>query len=68
VWKASKILGCSYLELDAHPEKGNLMSIAFTVDNGQNEGEYLRELNPEWTKKKKEMQKKMEKAQGYGKT
>ena len=44
------------------------MSIAFTVENGQSEGEYLRELNPEWNKKKKEMQKKMEKVQGNGKT
>lgn len=37
------------------------MTIAFTLQNGENEGEYLRELNPEWVKKKKEMQKQMEK-------
>lgn len=37
------------------------MTVAFTLEAGESEGEYLRELNPEWVKRKKEMQKQMEK-------
>jgi hypothetical protein len=38
------------------------MSVAFTCSRGENEGEYLRELNPVWQKKKKEMSEQMSKA------
>jgi len=55
-------LGCSFIELDEHPDKANLMATAFTLSVGDNEGEYLRELNPAWQKKKKEMSKAVEKA------
>ncbi len=61
VYKAAKILGCSFLELDGHPEKARLMTLAFTFESGENEGEYLRELNPEWQKKKKAMSEKIQK-------
>lgn len=44
------------------------MTLAFTFETGQSEGEYLRELNPEWNKKKKDMQKQMERVQSNGKT
>ena len=30
------------------------MTLAFTFNSGENEGEYLRELNPQWAKKKKD--------------
>lgn len=40
------------------------MTMAFTIHHGENEGEYLRELNPKWAKQKKEMAKKMERVQG----
>lgn len=39
------------------------MTVAFTVQAGELEGEYLRELNPEWVRKRKDMQKQMEKVQ-----
>lgn len=38
------------------------MTLAFTLSSGDNEGEYLRELNPEWHKKKKAMSDAMNKA------
>jgi hypothetical protein len=38
------------------------MTIAFTYQRGKNEGEYLREVNPEYVKMKKEMQGKIEQA------
>jgi hypothetical protein len=38
------------------------MSIAFTCSRGENEGEYLREVNPEWQKKKKGMSEQIQKA------
>lgn len=62
IWKASKILGCSYIELEGHPDIARLMTLAFTYDNGDSEGEYLRELNPEWQRKKKSMSEAMQKA------
>jgi hypothetical protein len=55
-------LGCSYLELDAHPDKARLMTIAFTVESGDAEGEYLRELNPNWQKRKKDVGRQIDKA------
>lgn len=38
------------------------MTVAFTCSSGDNEGEYLRELNPEWQKKKKAMSDAVQKA------
>ena len=54
-------MGCSFLELDTHPDKARLMTLAFTFEAGEGEGEYLRELNPEWQKKKKSMSDKISK-------
>jgi len=47
--------------LDTHPDKARLMTLAFTFEAGEGEGEYLRELNPEWQKKKKSMSDKISK-------
>lgn len=58
------MLGCSYLELDARPDKGRLMTLAFTFQSGENEGEYIRETNPQWAKKKKAFSDAMNKANG----
>lgn len=38
----------SFVDLDTHPQKHNLMSKAFTIDTGIGEGEYLKELNPKY--------------------
>lgn len=38
------------------------MTVAFTIQYGENEGEYLRETNPQWVKKRKEMSDRMQKA------
>ena len=38
------------------------MTIAFTVESGEAEGEHLRELNPNWQKRKKDAGKQIEKA------
>ena len=60
--RAAQILGCSYLELRDAPDKGELMRIAFTYERGTNDGEYLRECNPAWHKKRKNAQTAIEKA------
>jgi hypothetical protein len=62
VHKAAKILGCSFLELESHSDKARLMTLAFTFEQGEGQGEYLKELNPEWQRKKKEVSDKINKA------
>ncbi len=54
VHRAAEILGCSFMELDAHPEKLELMSIAFTLEWGKLDGETALKQNPKF----KEMVKK----------
>jgi hypothetical protein len=49
-FEAAEILRCSVIELKNHPQKHTLMREAFTVQRGRNEGEYARELNPEFRK------------------
>ena len=38
------------------------MTLAFTFEQGEGQGEYLKELNPEWQRKKKEVSDKIQKA------
>lgn len=52
----------SFAELWHHPERLELMSIARTIELGENEGEWLRELNPEFQAQKKEMSERLSKA------
>jgi len=61
IYRASQILNCSFIELDSHPDKARLMELAFTFSQGDNQGEYLRELNPEWQRQKKSMTDKISK-------
>lgn len=46
VMEAAKILGSSYMELNEHPEKLQLMRMAFTYKRGTQDGEYLVQVNP----------------------
>lgn len=63
VYKAAKILGCSYLELDAREDKTELMKMAFTIDYGERVGEQMKELNPVYRKKCAEFSNKITAAQ-----
>lgn len=54
----------SYAELNDHPDKANLMSVAFTIQRGKGNGEYMRECNPVYQKQKAEMQAEIAKANG----
>jgi hypothetical protein len=38
VYEAAKFLGMSYVELEEHPRKHSLMSTAFTVQTGLEDG------------------------------
>jgi hypothetical protein len=67
VFEAAQVLGCSFMDLDEHPEKRTLMALAFTVKGGKNDGEYMRERNPEYQKMLKDASKKIEKARGRAK-
>ena len=59
--EAAQILGMSYVDLTEHPAQAQLMASAFAYQRGKAEGEYLRELNPDWVKKRKAAQKAFEK-------
>jgi hypothetical protein len=53
-------LGCSYLELDAREDKAELMEIAFTIQQGKTDGDYLLSRNKEYIKAVQEEQKERE--------
>lgn len=38
------------------------MTVAMTLQAGESQGEYLRELNPKWQKKKKDLSNSIDKA------
>jgi hypothetical protein len=67
VAKAAEILGCSYLDLFYHADRFELMRTAFTLNWGRSDGEYLRELNPEYIKKRKHAESKIATAQKQAK-
>lgn len=48
VHRAAEILGCSYIELDEHPDKLNLMAKAFTIEWGKSDGERALKKNPKF--------------------
>ena len=54
---AAKVLNCSFLELEAHPERSRLMRLAFTIRGGSSEGERMLKKNPEFRAMVKEMAK-----------
>lgn len=60
IYKASKILNCSFIELYEHEDRLELMNFAFTVSNGESDGEYLLKVNPEYKTFVKNASKKME--------
>jgi hypothetical protein len=62
--EAAEILRMSYVELDKHPQKSELMTKAFTYRWGKNEGESTKEANPKFQKMVKDYAKKIEKARG----
>lgn len=64
VYRAAKVLNCSFLELSAHEDCLTLMTMAFAIERGENEGEYLKEKNPEYQRQRKQMTNEMVKARG----
>lgn len=48
VYEAAKVLNCSFMELLDHPDRLELMSLAFTIERGENEGRYLQQVNPQF--------------------
>lgn len=60
--EAAEILGCSFMELNDHPNKRNLMRMAFTYRWGKNQGETSKEANPTYQKAVKELSDKIAKA------
>lgn len=58
--EAAEILGCSFMELNTHPDKRSLMRMAQTYRWGKNEGESTREANPEYQREVKKLSKKIE--------
>lgn len=46
--EAAEILNCSFMELESHPDRVRLMTIAQTVKSGRNNGEYLLKCNPKF--------------------
>jgi hypothetical protein len=64
VYEAAQFLGCSFMELDSHPDKRSLMAVAFTIRGGKNDGETMREQNPEYQRMIRDYSKKVEKARG----
>ena len=65
--EAAKELGCSFMELEAHPERERLMAVAFTLSIGRADGEHAMQCNPIFIQKQRERQKQIEKAQNKGK-
>jgi hypothetical protein len=63
---ASKELGMSYAELESHDERERLMTIAFTLSHGRDEGEHMMQCNPEFIKMQKVRSQQQSKAQKRG--
>lgn len=53
--KAARFLRMSFVELDEHPRKYELMQIAATLEYGENEGENVKRCNPIYQKRLQEM-------------
>ena len=56
----------SYADLEAHDERERLMSIAFTLSHGKQEGEHQMQCNPEFVRLQKQRQGELSKAQKKG--
>jgi hypothetical protein len=59
---AAKELGMSYIDLESHDERERLMSIAFTLSHGRDEGEHMMQCNPEFVALMNKRNKEQEKA------
>lgn len=59
--KAAKELGMTYFEMEQHPERERLMAIAFTLSEGQAEGEFQVQLVKEFWMRHREREKKIAK-------
>jgi hypothetical protein len=55
-----------FAELEDHPERERLMSIAFTLSHGRDEGEHMMQCNPEFIKMQKVRSQQQSKAQKRG--
>lgn len=57
IYKAAKVLNCSFMELAKHEERLDLMQIAFSIEAGESEGEMTLRANPLYKEKVKKFQK-----------
>jgi hypothetical protein len=64
---AAKELGMSYVELEDHPERERLMTIAFTLSHGRDDGEHMMQCNPEFIRMQKKRSDEQTKAAKRGK-
>ena len=63
IGEAAKELGMSFVDLESHDDRERLMSIAFTLSHGKQEGEHLMQCNPEFVRMQKKRQGELTKAQ-----
>jgi hypothetical protein len=59
--EAAKELGMSYADLEVHPERERLMTIAFTLSTGKAEGEQALQCTKEFWKLQKDRQDEIDK-------
>jgi hypothetical protein len=64
--EAAEILRCSYMELEGHPQKRELMRKAYTYRWGRNAGETQKEANPIYQKAVKDLSDKITRAKKKG--
>jgi hypothetical protein len=60
--EAAKELGMGYADLEDHPERERLMTIAFTLAAGKADGEHAMKCNPEFIRQQKTKAEKEERA------
>ncbi len=54
VIEAAKALNCTFMELFEHPERDQLISIAFSYKQGVSDGEFLLRCNPTFKREAKQ--------------
>jgi hypothetical protein len=57
----------SYVELESHDERERLMTIAFTLSHGRDDGEHMMQCNPEFIRMQKKRSDEQTKAAKRGK-
>lgn len=60
--EAAEVLRCSYMELEGHPQKRELMRKAFSYRWGKNAGETQKEANPLYQQAVKKLSDQIQKA------